>query len=329
MKNNWIFILLLSLLAGGMMWSCSKDELDPTSIFVDKSIEEMNAFDKWILDSLTIPYNMTYIYHYIDSETDYAYKAILPVETAKAWQLAKILKQTWMGTYTELSGEEFTKKYIPKTLLLLGGPMYKDDGKIVNGEAEGGVKITFTRVNELPTTVGNALNQRLIGERNGYGILKTAFHEFTHLLTQTKNYQTEFPSISAKEYRGDDWDANDTGGSSDTIALQSGFISKYARKNADEDIAEMFAIYVTRGKDNWDSSMKDAVAYKADTSYVPNPVTGEPERMISMKMDSTGYYIISKKMEYVRSYLQDSWSINLDTCRAVFEKRLNALSDVL
>jgi substrate import-associated zinc metallohydrolase lipoprotein len=329
MKNNWIFILLLSLFASGMTGSCSKDELDPNSIFVDKSMEEMNAFDKWILDSLTTPYNMTYIYRYIDSETDFSYKALLPVETTKAWQLAKILKHTWMGTYSELAGEEFTKKYIPKTLLLLGGPMYKDDGKIVNGEAEGGVKITFTRVNELPTTTGTALNQQLTGPRNGYGILKTAFHEFTHLLTQTKNFPTEFPAISANQYRGDDWDANDTGGSSDTIALQTGFISKYARKNADEDIAEMLAIYVTRGDAIWQSCMKDAVAHRSDTLYVPNPVTGETERQVTSYLDSTGYYTISKKMEYVRSYLQDSWSIDLDTCRTVFEKRLNSLNDVL
>jgi substrate import-associated zinc metallohydrolase lipoprotein len=148
-------------------------------------------------------------------------------------------------------------------------------------------------------------------------------------MTQTKNFQTEFKAISASEYRGDDWDANDTGGSSDTIALQSGFISKYARKNADEDIAEMLAIYVTRGDAIWQSCMKDAVAHRNDTLYIPNPVTGVPERQITAYLDSTGYYIISKKMEYVRSYLQDSWSINLDTCRAVFERRIDSLNDVL
>jgi substrate import-associated zinc metallohydrolase lipoprotein len=329
MKNNWIFILLLTLLTGSIAGSCSSDELDPNSIFVDKSIEEMNAFDQWILDSLTIPYNMTYIYRYIDSETDYEYKALLPVETAKAWQLAKILKHTWMGTYTELAGEDFTKKLIPKTLLLLGGPMYKDNGNLVNGEAEGGVKITFTRVNELPTTTGDALNQQLTGPRNGYGILKTAFHEFTHLMTQTKNFQTEFKAISANQYRGDDWDANDTGGSSDTIALQTGFISKYARKNADEDIAEMFSIYVTRGDATWKSCLSDAVAHRTDTLYIPDPITGIPERQITTRLDSTGYHTIERKMEYLRSYLQDSWSIQLDTCRAVFEKRLHSLNDVL
>jgi substrate import-associated zinc metallohydrolase lipoprotein len=312
MKKNIVNTILLCFLLIVVFGSCrEEDALDPNSVFVDPDETDQIEFDRWLWDNYVHPYNVSILYRLKDVETNFSYN-VVPADVDKSFALAKILKHVWLGTLTEVKDDEFTADYIPKTLQLIGGKIYKSDGTVLNGEAEGGVKITFTRVNELPDAAGTALVNLLVGSRNEYGILKTAFHEFTHIMTAAKNYPESFSLISQLDYVGDDW----TKGSADDIeALQTGFITKYARKDADEDIAEILSIYVTRGKANWDACMKDAVQ-----EVIMNGVT---------VLDSTGYKIIDQKLSYVRDYLKNSWEIELDTFRTVFERRTASLNEVL
>jgi substrate import-associated zinc metallohydrolase lipoprotein len=312
MKKN-IINAVLCLLLIGVFGSCREEEiLDPNSVFVDPD-ESANQieFDLWLWDNYVYPYNVSILYRLKDIETNFSYN-VVPADLDKSFALARILKHVWLGALTEVKDDEFTATYIPKTLQLIGSKIYKSDGTVLNGEAEGGVKITFTRVNEIPATASPALLNLLIGGRNEYGVLKTAFHEFTHILTASKNYPESFALISQLDYVGDDWTK---GSANDIEALQAGFITKYARKDADEDIAEILSIYVTRGRANWDACMKDAVK-----TTVTGGVT---------ESDSTGYKIIEEKLSYVKDYLKNSWAIELDTFRTVFERRTATLSEVL
>jgi substrate import-associated zinc metallohydrolase lipoprotein len=242
--------------------------------------------------------------------------------------LAKILKEVWIGTYEELVDPNFTKTKLPQTILLVGGPLFKPDGTQINGEAENGVKITFTNVNELPTTPGPSLIGSLVGKRNGSGILKTAFHEFTHIMTQTKRFSDQFPQISRTNYMEDDWNATGTGTNTDTIALQAGFISKYARKSANEDFAELLSIYVTRGEANWKACLKSSVFLVEVVPAVAKTDTTEFAPAVILP-DSSSYKMINLKLGYVRDYLQTEWKIDLDDFRAVFERRVQNLNEVL
>jgi substrate import-associated zinc metallohydrolase lipoprotein len=312
MKKNIINTILACFLLTVLFGSCREAEtLDPNSIFVDPDETGRIEFDQWLQENYGHPYNVSILYRLKDIETNFSYN-VVPASLDKSFALARILKHVWLGALTEVKDDEFTAEYIPKTLQLIGGKIYKSDGTVLNGEAEGGVKITFARVNELPDAAGPALVNLLIGGRDEYGILKTAFHEFTHIMTAGKNYPESFALISRLDYVGDDWTK---GSANDVEALQAGFITKYARKDADEDMAEILSIYVTRGKTNWDACLKDAVK-----EMVTDGVT---------ERDSTGYKIIDQKLSYVRDYLKTSWAIDLDTFRTVFERRTATLNEVL
>src|SRR5690606_34653487 len=115
------------------------------------------------------------------------------------------------------------------------------------------------------------------------GMLKTAFHEFSHIMTQTKALPEEFSLITANAYLGDDWS---TVGTTAIAAWEAGFPTKYARHSPGEDFAEITAVYITRGSENWDALITHA---------------GE-----------TGAGILNIKVEMINKYLKTSWGTSLE-----------------
>lgn len=79
-------------------------------------------------------------------------------------------------------------------------------------------------------------------------------HEFAHILHQTKNYSTDFNTISAGKYTGPGW----VNLESDAVAMKMGFVSKYATTETQEDFVETIAIYVTYTDEQWASYLGDS-----------------------------------------------------------------------
>lgn len=71
-------------------------------------------------------------------------------------------------------------------------------------------------------------------------------HEFCHILTQKKNYSTEFQTVSAGKYQTSGWVNVE-----DKEAPSMGFVSGYASGEYNEDFAEIFAQYVTHSEAAW------------------------------------------------------------------------------
>lgn len=85
MKKIKVFILLALALAAV---SCSEEDLDSKSIF-DTSSPERNAFETWILDNYTEPYNIDLKYRFEDIESDMKYN-VTPAAYDKSVALAQI-----------------------------------------------------------------------------------------------------------------------------------------------------------------------------------------------------------------------------------------------
>ena len=237
MKKIKVFILLALALAAV---SCSEEDLDSKSIF-DTSSPERNAFETWILNNYTEPYNIDLKYRFEDIESDMKYN-VTPAAYDKSVALAKLVKYLWIEAYEELVGQEFVATYCPKVLHFVGSPEYeKSGGSMVLGTAEGGLKITLFNVNGLNPENPDA---EILNE----WYFKTMHHEFAHILHQTKNYSTDFNTISAGKYTGPSW-MNIT----DQEARQMGFVSNYASTETQEDFVETIAIYVTYTNAQWQS----------------------------------------------------------------------------
>lgn len=286
MKKIKVFILLALALAAV---SCSEEDLDSKSIF-DTSSPERNAFETWILNNYTEPYNIDLKYRFEDIESDMKYN-VTPAAYDKSVALAKLVKYLWIEAYEELVGQEFVATYCPKVLHFVGSPEYeKSGGSMVLGTAEGGLKITLFNVNGLNPENPDA---EILNE----WYFKTMHHEFAHILHQTKNYSTDFNTISAGKYTGPGW-MNTT----DQEARQMGFVSNYASTETQEDFVETIAIYVTYTKAQWQNILNEA---------------GE-----------AGAAIILQKFEMVKEYLAESWGIDIDMLHNIVQEREENIGDL-
>lgn len=239
--KKYIFMLALSLVALGGLSSCSDDDLDKESIFQDSKVKE-NDFDKWIYKNYTLPYNINLMYRMQDIESNHEY-SLAPAEFDKSVVLAHIVKYAWLGAYDEVAGVDFTRRFVPKMLHFIGSAAYENNGTMVLGTAEGGLKVTLYLVNNLE------VDRDLLNEY----YFKTMHHEFAHILHQTKNYPTEYDLISESNYVSGDWYLVD-----DNEAHQLGFVTPYSMSEPREDIAEVTSMYITKTPEEWAAILDDA-----------------------------------------------------------------------
>lgn len=273
------YIALAAFFACGVC-SCSEDSLDDQSVFSTEA-PQRNEFDIWLLNNYVYPYNIDFKYRMEDKESDHDYN-LTPADYDKSVAMAKLVKFLWIDAYTEVMGDRtFICTLGPKMIHLVGSPAYKNNGDMILGTAEGGLKITLYNVNNI-----NVLN---VADLNYY-YFKTIHHEFAHILHQTRPYPTAFKEISGSEYVKDSWSsAWGSGSAADAAALKAGFITPYASSAVDEDFVELIATYVTNTEATWAARLKTA--------------------------GTTGAPIINSKFEIVYNYMLDTWNIDLDVLR--------------
>ena len=262
--------------------SCKEDDLESKSIFEVSDVQaRQNQFDVWLQKNFTDPYNIRVIYRLEDMETDLEHTAD-PADFVNSQILAKIVKYAWLEAYDEVAGIDFTRAYVPKILSFIGSPLYEDNGTMILGTAEGGMKVTLNMVNTLQ------INRNYL---NTY-YFRTMHHEFTHILNQTKNYDTDFERISQGQYVAGDWYQQ-----TDIQARQQGFIRNYSMSEPREDYADMLSMYVCHTPAEWQVFMTQA--------------------------GSTGAAIIDQKLQFVKEYMTSQWDIDLDELRDAVNRRMD------
>lgn len=280
-SSIWVLLFIFTL----SIVSCNEDKLDETSIFVDSSKQQSN-FDKWLYKNYTIPYNISLLYKLEDIESSKKY-TLAPAELGKSKILSQIVKHLWLDAYNEALNPDFIRTYVPKTIHFIGSGAYENNGTVVLGTAEGGMKVTLYFVN----------NMKLDPAFLNHYYFKTIHHEFTHILTQTRNYSPDFGLISESDYVSGDWYQT-----SEANANKLGFVSPYASSEANEDFAENVSIYITNTKAYWESLLKTA---------------GSP-----------GAEIITQKMDMVKNYMKTAWDIDLDDLRDIIQRRTQEIFDM-
>lgn len=288
MKKN-IYAILLAFVASFALMSCSDDDPSSESIFPTTS-PKRDAFDKWLLENYTFPYNVEMKYKMEDIESDMKYH-LVPADSAKTAKLSIIMKYLWFDAYNEVIGPDFIKENMPRTIHFIGSPAYNSEGTMVLGTAEGGLKITLYMVNSLDDETLKDYDTM-----NKY-YFHTLHHEFTHILNQKIPYDQSFKLITESGYVSGDWYTI-----SDKTAHQAGFVTPYAMVEPLEDFAEMLSNYVTMSQSEWNAILADA--------------------------GTTGAASISAKLDIVRNYMQESWNVDIDQLRAAVLRRASTLSAV-
>ena len=288
MKKN-IYAILLAFVASFALMSCSDDDPSSESIFPTTS-PKRDAFDKWLLENYTFPYNVEMKYKMEDIESDMKYH-LVPADSTKTAMLSIIMKYVWFDAYNEVIGPDFIKENMPRTIHFIGSPAYNSEGTMVLGTAEGGLKITLYMVNSLDDETLKDYDTM-----NKY-YFHTLHHEFTHILNQKIPYDQSFKLITESGYVSGDWYTI-----SDKTAHQAGFVTPYAMVEPREAFAEMLSGYVTMSQSEWNAILADA--------------------------GTTGAASISAKLDIVRNYMLESWNVDIDQLRAAVLRRASTLSAV-
>ena len=292
-----IVIYLLALTLTGCLWSCDDDKPSGHSIF-DTNEEPGSEFDEWLLYNYVYPYNIEVKYKMEDIEADMKY-TLAPAMPDKCIALSKVIKYLWLEAYDEVAGLTFTRTYTPRVIHMIGSGAYNTNNTVILGTAEGGLKITLYKVNDIDP-------EHVTAAELNDAYLKTMHHEFAHILHQTKNYSTEYQNITGKDYIGDDWSSNSQ---TEALARSKGFISRYARYSADEDFVEMISIFVTRDQDAWEAML-------------------EASNTVAEGNKETGKALLEQKFEIVKDYLKNSWNIDIYELRSVVQRRGNSLDQL-
>lgn len=282
-----IYLLALAAILSLGLASCSDDDPSGKTLFPTTS-PNRDSFDNWLLANYTYPYNVEFKYKMQDILADHKYN-LVPADSAKAAKLAIITKFLWFDAYAECMGPQFVKENVPRVIHLIGSAAYNSGtGTMVLGTAEGGYVVTLYMVNDLTNAMLANYNTM-----NEY-YFHTMHHEFTHILNQKKPYDANFQHITESSYVSGDWYSI-----SSSTAHKKGFVTPYAMSEPIEDFAEMLSVYVTTSPAGWQKIMNDA---------------GDGSKYIQAKLDM------------VRSYMKDSWELDIDELRSIVLRRANEMS---
>ncbi len=277
---------MMALGAGLGLVSCSSNDPDGATIFPVDS-PQRDDFDLWLQKNYTSPYNIDFKYKMEDIESDYTY-TLVPADSAKSAKLAILVKYLWLDSYAEVMGQDFVKSYVPRVIHLVGSPAYNSNGTIVLGTAEGGLKVTLYMVNSLTNSV--LTNYDTMTEY----YFHTMHHEFTHILTQKKAYDTSFNKITESGYVSGNWYQV-----ADTTAHGKGFVTHYSMMEGNEDFAEMLSNYITKSEAQWQAILDDAQTYGGTTAVEA----------------------LEQKLNIVRNYMSESWNCDIDVLRSTILRR--------
>ncbi len=303
--NKLTISILLSLF---LLLSCSQEEEFGPSIFdVEDHLVEGSAsyeFDSWLRQAYLKPYNVDFRYLMEDVGSDMDYN-LVPTSFEKAQQMAKLVQYLWFDVYSTVVGPEFLKENGPRIIHLIGSPAYNPiSGTMLLGTAEGGLKVTLFRCNELDPTDVDLLNEYYF---------KTMHHEFAHILHQKRNYPVEFGLISQGKYNPLGWQYK-----TDSEAATLGFVSPYAGSQNREDFVEIIANYLVKSDTQWSDIL--ALASQPGIDMYGDTI---PDDGIN------GRAIILQKLEMAKKWLKESWEIDMDSLRAEIIRRQLNINEVL
>jgi len=246
MKIVKIALVVLSL---GVMASCKKEKLGPVGDIPGLGGDTWapTSIDKWIMDSLTNPFNIAVKYKWDPHEVSdqYILRDFVPPSEDVVQSLMSSVKRVWADTYIAEKDSLFFKRYCPKFFSLFGSAIYNPANNTrVLGIAEGGKKINLLEINTFKTSKDPGY--KASDSVQAKTAFHTVHHEAAHILHQTVLYPAEFKRINIGMY------TTNWVNYSDEEANTDGFATAYSMQDPNEDFVEMTSIMLTEGKEGFD-----------------------------------------------------------------------------
>lgn len=283
-------ILSLILLGGLSLAGCYKDESLNTPVKPPPTLTD--PLDIYIQEHFTDTYGIAVRYKYVDRYVE-GDKRVVPPKREVVQPMLDFLTDLWIDPFIDVeNGEKFFKRFVPAEVVLIGSPIYNNDGTITLGTADAGARITLTVVNDIDEN-----NQEWVFQQ-----LHTIYHEFAHIMHQNFNLPPNWEQISPQGYTS----AGSWYNLSDEEALERGFVSNYATSSFNEDFAETVAFILF-----------DPNFYSNYTVDETNCTTAACEER------NDGRAKIRQKYNAVITHYQQNTGVNLLDVRAIVQDKLN------
>jgi substrate import-associated zinc metallohydrolase lipoprotein len=255
--------------------------------------------DKWILDSLTTPFNIDVAYKWNAFALNQLDKNVVPVKEHIVIPALSAVKRVWANTYVAEIGADLFKSYVPKFFVLAGSGAYNYDGTVLLGQAGGGRQIFLLELNYFrnKTMPGFVASDTVVQKATFH----TVEHEFAHIFDQTKKRPFDFDKITQGSYSSDWINV------SDVDARKDGFISAYASSVAAEDFAEMVSWMLIEGKGGFDA--------------IVNSITGTSVHGTNAE---TAKARLHQKEATIVDYFKKSWNIDFYSLQTRTRAAINA-----
>jgi len=278
-KNGFVALFAIAMLA-----SCKKEgTLNANLDIIDKSVIKKTAVDDWLDQNYLNPYNIEVKYKFDRFELALGKNVTPPVEE-QVIPAMEMVRDVWIKPFEAIGGATFIKRISPKQFVLAGSAEFNDDGTITLGTAEAGRKIVLYVINNFdPENLGSVKQ-----------MIQVIQHEYTHILNQTVDYQTDYQTISRGGYVAN-WTQESL-----ADARAAGFITQYARSAPGEDFAEMSSNMLMMGR----------VVF--DAQVISSPTDGQTK--------------LRKKEQYVVDYFKSAFNIDFYALQTEVQNALNKIS---
>ncbi|BDD12246.1 hypothetical protein FUAX_46780 (plasmid) [Fulvitalea axinellae] len=273
-------LLLVPILIG--LQGCYEDESITLGDLPTQTAPVTNL-DKFLFAEFQQKHNCMVRYKFVDRYVDDS-KRVTPPDKDIVGPYMTFVRDYWAGPFyqTDAGSNELIHKHYPAEIVLIGSPMYNQDGTVTLGTADAGVRITLTEVNNF-----NLNNTSWIRRQ-----LHVMQHEFTHIIHQNYDLPNGYQKISEGDYSGPAWTIK-----TDEEMLKLGFVTPYASNNPNEDFAELVAHILTMGADGFNAKYID--------------ITGETDPDIIK-----GKLTIKEKYESAVKYYREKLNIDLENLQA-------------
>ncbi|WP_461630842.1 substrate import-associated zinc metallohydrolase lipoprotein [Labilibaculum euxinus] len=311
------FTILFSILFLGLFSACDSED---DAVYVPEVIEESNdPISIYFRDNFLDVYGTAVRWKWDDNLVDDT-KRVTPALRDLCIPMGDFIKDFWLAPFnmTE-AGNEFMNEHFPPEIVFVGSPMWEPDGmsKIL-GYADAGARITFTEVNDFDLTNTTWLLQQL----------RTAEHEYGHIIHQRHNLPDGWKEVSPENYKSNNWLnlAGDVQASNPRIsreAITLGMVSNYGTLDVQEDFCELLSLYITSDKAAFEERY---LTHEPEAKYAQldadgNPVLdkdGDPI-LLDPAADATeinaGRDIIAVKLKMIKDYYMEKFEIDLDQIR--------------
>ena len=305
-RRNLILYITLLLIISIITVNCENEEGTVTKPIFETEPESTDSLDVYLKENFRDPYGSVIIYKFVDRYIDVDRFATPPRKDV-VQPIAELIKKAWIAPYNVASdqGEAFLQRYFPAELVILGSPLFNNDGTITLGIADSGVRVTLTDANAFtPDNAAWILRT-----------FRTLHHEFAHIVDQNFNFDDEaFYEISNSDYTSPgSWTTLIIGSefSQATInnAITRGMVTAYGTSSVGEDFAELVAYIISTSPEVFTA-----------TYLTPEDCTGQGQ---DCNDRNRGRERIQQKYDIIVNYMKDDVGIDILSLRDTFLESIN------